>query len=352
MSINLKAIDFFCGAGGMSQGFSDAGINVIGALDNDSACQAAHQANHPQTKFLLEDIKKYKVRQLATDIPKLKQDDKSMIFIACSPCQHWTTLRHSREKSAESNDLLKYFCNFVEYYKPAGIVIENVTGIAKNPEESGLSDLLELLKDSGYKYDYRKLSCQFYGVPQKRRRFILIAAKDKEVSIDMIIKDAKKTTVREKLVDTDGCPLPKLKPGERDNKNSLHRTAKLSDTNIKRLKKTAPGKGNIGWRNDPLLAINAYRGNKRFMTNYGRMAWDEPAPTITTKFSSLGCGQFGHPGEIRTISLYEGALLQTFPSDYMFPGNSMQTIARLIGNAVPPELAYRIAKAMKQILGR
>lgn len=343
--IKLKAVDFFCGAGGMSQGLIDAGINVIGALDNDPTCKETYEANHPGSKFLLENVKEYPVKKLSQNIPGLKKKDPNMIFIGCSPCQHWSIIRHTRNTSKSTSNLLIYFLNFVEHYEPGIVIVENVVGINKNRRESGLADLIEWLEDKGYYTSFDNLKCQYYGVPQTRSRFILIASINKKIEIASIKKSHSKK-VADALVDKNKQPLSSLKSGEQYALDPLHKTAGLSDNNIQRLRKTKPGEGNHKWRDDPLLGIDAYRGKKGFYLNYGRMAWDKPAPTITTKFPSLGCGQFGHPSEDRAISLREGALLQTFHHDYKFIAGSTAKIARLIGNAVPPAFAKRIGEAI------
>ena len=344
----LRAVDFFCGAGGMSQGLEDAGISVIAALDNDPICEDTYMANHPDSKFLRKDIKDYDKEKLGEDVPKLEIEDDNMVFIGCSPCQHWSGIRHKKASSMKTRNLLKYFLKFVEHYKPGFVVIENVVGIKKNEEESGLSDIYNFFDKNNYRYKNgrKTLPCKFYGVPQTRQRFIVIASRVKDINISSIKKDDKYITVQEALKDIKGKNLPTLSPGEICSKDHLHKVSNLSEKNIQRLKLTDEGGGNHKWRDDDVLGINAYRNKSGFYLNYGRMAWDKPAPTITTKFFSLGSGQFGHPTENRTISLREGALLQTFPHDYKFSTTSFGKTARLIGNAVPPAFAKRIGDAI------
>lgn len=363
MSINLKAIDFFCGAGGMSQGLQsakvedyglqDARIKIIGALDNDIKCKDTYEANHPDSSLLLRDIKSYPEGDLEKDIPDLKKNDANMIFIGCSPCQHWSVIRHPRKKSMGTRNLLHDFLRFVEYYQPGFVVVENVIGIENNKKESGLSDLLDFLIDNDYVPKYKSLSCKQYGVPQTRRRFILIATKNPKAKMKLAIPEAddKVSVLKDALVDEKGHPLPKLQPGQYSKADPLHRTAGLSEKNVSRLKLTVEGGDNRKWRTDDNLGIDTYRRHDGFYSNYGRMHRDKPAPTITTKFFSLGCGQFGHPTEDRTISLREGALLQTFPYSYKFKSTSMQDTARLIGNAVPPAFAKRIGEAILRSIG-
>ena len=345
---NIRAVDFFCGAGGMSQGMKDAGISVIAALDNEQICGDTYMANHPNSKFIKEDIKEYEPEKLQEDVPKLKTGDDNMVFIGCTPCQHWSGIRHKKESSMETRNLLKDFLKFVKYYEPGFVVIENVIGIRKNEDESGLSDIYDFFDKNNYEYKSGcgTLPCKFYGVPQTRQRFIVIASRVKNINISSIKKDDKHITLREVLKNSKGKGLSILSPGEICPKDHLHKVSNLSEKNIQRLKLTDEGGCNRKWRDDDVLGINAYRNKPGFYLNYGRMAWDKPAPTITTRFFSLGCGQFGHPTENRTISLREGALLQTFPHDYKFSTTSFGKTARLIGNAVPPAFAKRIGDAI------
>ncbi len=356
---SLQAIDFFCGAGGMSLGLQsayidngpqDSHIKVIGALDNDPKCQETYEANHQGSKFLLKNIKEYPTEDLGKDIPGLRKNDNNMIFIGCSPCQHWSVIRHRRKTSMKTRNLLHDFFRFVEYYKPGFVVVENVTGINKNKKDSGLEGLLEFLESNGYTPKHSVLSCKYYGVPQTRRRFILIATKNKRArnKLKLPEPDSRESIFKDILINGSNKKLPDLLPGQTSPTDPLHKAAGLSDKNIERLKLTDEGGGNKKWRTSPDLGIETYRKHDGFYFNYGRMHRDRPAPTITTKFFSLGCGQFGHPEEDRAISLREGALLQTFPYSYKFKTTSMQDTARLIGNAVPPAFAERIGEAILQ----
>lgn len=346
----LKCVDFFCGGGGMSVGMKQAGVQVLAAIDNDQACKETYEANHPDTTFLLEDIKKYNAAQLAVDAGIEKNDDH-LIFIGCAPCQYWSIITGSsevrKEKSKNSLNLLQDFLRFVRCYKPGYVVIENVRGITRNEEASGLSALLRFFDNNGYRYDHRVISVSDYGVPQTRQRYVLIASRNHGAG-DIRLPSRKRVsplTVRDAIGDG---RLKKIAAGERDPGDFLHRSSRLTEINIRRLKLTPEGGTRDGWANHSRLMINAYKNKPLsfFRENYGRMSWDAPAPTITTRFFSLGCGRFGHPEQDRCISLREGALLQTFPKRYQFKTNSLGSTARIIGNAVPPKLAKALGDEM------
>ncbi|MFH1051120.1 MAG: DNA cytosine methyltransferase [bacterium] len=342
----LKAIDFFCGAGGMSYGLKLANIKVIAGIDNNPECRETYEKNI-KAKFLLNDIQKFSQTELKKQTG-IKRNDDNLIFVGCSPCQYWSQINTDRSKSDKTKNLLADFQRFVDAFKPGYVLIENVPGILKRSNESGIDGFIEFLEINKYKVAMDIIDTSHYGVPQKRKRFVLIASRvNKEINIP-------KLTQKEipKVSDFIGINngFSKIKAGETDKNDHLHKAANLSKTNIERLKKTKKNGGDrLAWKDDPALQINAYKGkDHHFKDTYGRMSWDRPAPTITTKFLHISNGRFGHPEENRGLSLREGACLQTFPKDFEFIGNSMTSIACQIGNAVPPEFAKRIGENIKE----
>lgn len=340
----LKAVDFFCGAGGMSYGLSLARIKVIAGIDIDEECKHTYEINNPESKFIHSDIKKLTIEQL--EKLNIDSNDDSMIFACCSPCQYWTQIQTEKERSVETKHLLEDFQKFVSYFMPGFIVFENVRGILTNIDESKLSGFLDMLQSNNYGVDYDVIDAMYYGVPQKRKRFLLIASRvDKEIKLPEA--DRENILNVEDFIGVDHG-FSKIGAGHVDKSNFLHTTAKLSEKNIKRLGLTPHDGGiRLAWKDDSELQINAYKGkDKTYKDTYGRMFWGKPAPTITTKFYSISNGRFAHPNEDRGISLREGATLQTFPRTYIFEGNGLGSIARQIGNAVPPELAKRVGDAI------
>ena len=340
-----KAIDFFCGAGGMTYGLKLAGIKVLAGIDVDEECKETYELNNPNSEFILADIKEFSKDDFQK-MTGIEKNDDSMVFIGCSPCQYWTRINTQKTRSEETRNLLNEFQRFVDYFKPGFIVIENVPGLSKRKEESNLSGFLKYLEKNSYTFVYDIINAINYGVPQNRKRFILIASRIlKNVKIPKPQEDAS-LVVKNFIGPKNG--FPEIEAGHKDESDFQHRTAPLSEKNILRLKKTPPDGGTRwAWKDDPYLQIDAYKGKDDiFRDVYGRMFWNKPSPTITTKFIRTSSGRFSHPEEHRGLSLREGATLQTFPKGYFFKGSNIDAIAKQIGNAVPPELARRIGEKL------
>ncbi len=339
----IKAVDFFCSGGGMTYGMREAGINVIAGIDIDVSCKETYEKNNPSSKFILADVFKLEEKELKENI-NLKRNDDDLILIGCNPCQYWSFVRTDKTKSEKSKNLLAEFRRFVKYFNPGFVVVENVPGILRKEEESGLQDFISDLESRGYKVRYKIVNLNEYGIPQTRKRFSLIASR---VTEDPIFPEPDKNN-RPVVKDFIGVHnnFPRVNAGFRDVSEFNHTVSSLSEKNIKRLEKTSKNGGSwLDWANDSNLKRDRYNGNG-FKDNYGRMSWDKPAPTITTKFFSISNGRFGHPEEDRAISLREGATLQTFPKNYVFYTKSIVVTGRMIGNAVPPEYAKRIGEAI------
>jgi DNA (cytosine-5)-methyltransferase 1 len=349
----LSAIDFFCGGGGMTHGLKMAGINVLAGIDSDGKCEETYEYNNSPARFIKADIKSLKPQDLEVGIEvgkdenkviiKVEKDDDNMIFVGCSPCQYWSLINTDKTKAEESKNLLTDFQDFIDYFNPGYVLVENVPGIV-TAENSPLNDFIDFLSKKGYcsiAKDILKV-CE-YGVPQTRKRFVLIASRVNKVSLPESIKDSSLTVRR--FIGTE--KFSEVEAGYKDETEFCHTTAGLSETNLERLAFTAKNGGTReGWKNTN-LQLKVYKDNENtkdfgFTDVYGRMHWDKPAPTITTRFYSLSNGRFGHPEQDRAISLREGATLQTFPLTYVFKAKTITDIARMIGNAVPPELARRI----------
>ena len=354
----LRAVDFFCGAGGMTHGLLSAGLDVLGGIDNHLPSKETYE--HPDNNvrpggqslhFIHADISEYDPDDLATRL-EIEENDDALAFAGCSPCQYWSKLNTSRERSAASSALLEHFCRFVDAFRPGYVVVENVPGLRTKAANSGLTAFLGFLEKAGYVYDHDTVAVCLHGVPQKRSRYLLIATR--------VCRHGTKPAISlPEPEKTKNGPFPEnmklkyhigvrkgfraLDAGSRCEDPPLHWAAGLSAQNLQRVRKTPKNGGSRdAWKDDVDLQIDAYRGRDEiFRDVYGRMRWNEPASTITTRFNSLSNGRFGHPAEDRAISLREGAVLQTFPLSYVFPKNCSEA-ARQIGNSVPPELARRI----------
>lgn len=341
----LKAIDFFSGAGGLTHGLKVAGIDVVAGIDNDGTCKETFERNNAGAIFLEKDITKYLPADLERDF-KIQRNDDYMIFAGCAPCQFWSIIRTSKEKSKKTRNLILDFQKFVEYFKPGFVVVENVPGISSQ-KESPMGRFMAALESLGYNVAHDITDMSLYGIPQKRKRFTLLASRVSSIALP---KPAKKIiTVRDVLGTKNG--FPKIKAGTADKTDFLHTAASLSEKNIKRLQMTSKNGGDrSAWQSNAKYQLACYAsGEKKFYDTYGRMWWDKPSPTITTKFFSVSNGRFAHPEENRAISLREGATLQTFPKNYRFVGTSVASIAKMIGNAVPPEFAKIIGRQIVKV---
>jgi len=342
----IKAVDFFCSGGGMSYGMQQAGIEILAGIDFDKTCENTYRANIKGAEFIHADVFDLKETELENKLSLTKNDD-SLLLIGCSPCQFWSIINTNKEKSEKSKDLLKEFRRFVEYFVPGYVVVENVPGVLRRKTESGLEDFIEWLKNKGYKVHFDVHEVSNYGVPQHRRRFTLIANRVTEVELEPVNPKGKKLTVRNVLGEHNG--FPKVGAGHKDNSPFLHTVAGLKEINIQRLALTEKDGGDRTVYSNTDLAPDCHKNdNVNFKDSYGRMWWDKPSPTITTKFFSISNGRFAHPEEDRAISLREGAVLQSFPKDYIFTTTSIANTARMIGNAVPPKYATAIGKAIVQ----
>lgn len=338
----LKAVDFFCGAGGVTCGFRQAGIEVIAGIDIDKTCRDTYEKNNKGAKFIEADISNLTFTDLQSQL-SLKVNDDHLVFVGCSPCQYYTNLKTDKTKSEKSRLLLDDFREFISYFLPGFVFIENVPGLEKD-KNSPLSKFKLFLEEKGYSYDDKVINTKYFGVPQSRRRYILIASRVHNKSIT-IPKEDKKNIKTVKDAIGDKISFPVIQAGYSDETDYLHTSANLESINLQRIKETPKDGGDRRvWQHNDNLQLECYKQHNGHTDVYGRMFWNKPAPTITTKFRYISNGRFGHPDQDRAISLREGATLQSFPLDYKFHSCSLGTIARMIGNAVPPALAYKIAE--------
>jgi DNA (cytosine-5)-methyltransferase 1 len=342
----LKVIDFFCGAGGMSYGLARAGIRVLAGIDFDPSCRKTYERNNKPARFIQQDITKISPKSLQHEL-RISRNDDQLIFIACSPCQFWSKVNTDKKKNRKSAFLLPEFERFVDWFRPAFVVIENVPGLSRK-RASLLPGFRRFLREKKYAFEEGVINANLHGVPQNRKRYVLIATRlTKKVSFPRGLR--KRPVVSDFIGRHNGFAA--ITAGHKDTTQFLHTAAALSKKNLRRIKGTPPDGGTReSWKNNSELQIPAYRGkDKIFRDVYGRMSWNRPAPTITTRFKSFSNGRFGHPTENRAISLREGATLQTFPKQYYFFGTAESIIAKQIGNAVPPALAKRIGRHLLKL---
>ena len=344
IAMKINAVDLFCGVGGLTCGVQQAGINVIAGYDIDPRSQFAYEFNN-NARFILKDIKKIDSKEITNLFP---DDTDIKVLMGCAPCQPFSTYSHkykNNENTLQKMDLLDYFGKQIEYVQPDIVSMENVPQMVN---EKVFDKFIQILNDNNYLIDYKVVFAPDYGVPQKRKRLLLLASKLGEIKLipAQFNKDNYPT-----LRDTIGN-LPKLKAGDTDLNDPLHRSRNISDLNMKRIKQSKPGGTWRDWDEELLLEAYKKKSGASFGSVYGRLEWDKPANTITTQFPGIGNGRFGHPDQDRALSLREGAMLQTFPRDYLFTqpelgGNyPIAQVALQIGNAVPPKLGEVIGNSI------
>lgn len=340
----LKAVDFFCSGGGMSSGMQKAGVEILAGIDYDINCKETYEANIKGAEFIHANVFTLKAFQLKKKL-NLKRNDKNLILIGCSPCQFWSIINTDKDKSKESKNLLIEFRRFVEYFNPGYVVVENVPGVLRKKDESGLEDFIIWLKKK-YKVHFDVHNVSDYGVAQNRKRFTLIANRVTKSEVEPARFKGKKLTVYDVIGEHNG--FAKVEPGHKDSSDFMHTVAGLRQINLDRLNVTEKDGGDrMAYVNNEKLAPICHKDDiTNFKDTYGRMWWHRQSPTITTKFFSISNGRFAHPEENRAISLREGAALQSFPLDYIFKTTSIANAARMIGNAVPPKYSQSIAEAI------
>jgi len=336
----MKAVDFFCGGGGMSFGMVQAGIDVLAGIDYELSCKETYEANIDGARFIHADVFELKEDDLLKEL-KLEKNDDDLVLIGCSPCQFWSIINTDKKKSVKSKNLLIEFERFVKYFNPGYVVVENVPGVLRRKEESGLESFIGWLEANGFNVHFEIHNTYDFGVPQNRKRFTLVASRIGEEKV-FPQKVEQRKTVADVLGVKNG--FEKIEAGTVDQTKFLHTVSNVESVTLKRLLKVKKDGGNrLGFAGDPELQLPCFIGkDESFKDTFGRLWWDKPANTITTKFYSVSNGRFVHPEENRALSLREGATLQSFPKTYSFFGSSIHAIARQIGNAVPPEYAKQI----------
>lgn len=339
-------VDVFCGCGGLSHGFVLEGFDVRAGADVDPACRYPFEHNN-QGVFFEQDVTKLSGKK----INGLFAEGERKILVGCAPCQPFSSYSHSR--TDKKWRLLREFGRLVCEVKPDIVSMENVARLTTFQSGQLLADFLRLLADAGYEHVWQDIvDCTEFGVPQTRRRLVVLASRIGPIHLRWPTRPTPQPiSVRDTI-----SHLPPISAGEQDPVDPLHRSSRLSATNLNRIRASKPG---MSWRDwDPNLVSACHRkpSGRWYGSVYGRMSWDEPAPTITTQCVGFGNGRFGHPEQDRAISLREAALLQTFPADYEFFDPSkryhISTVARLIGNAVPVTLACAIARSIAATLAR
>lgn len=338
----VACIDLFCGAGGLTHGLALEGLPVVAGVDLDPACRFPYEANN-QAKFLQRDISKVKSAELLD----LFGSAEIKVLAGCAPCQPFSTYAQRYELGGKDGrwGLLYQFSRLVKGTRPDVITMENVPTVVKHKV---FHDFVKALEKMGYSVWFDVVDSSTCGVPQARRRTVLLASKHGDIEfIKPVVKKPK--TVRQAI-----GRMSSLGAGEGSSRDRLHAAATLSEINLKRIKVSKPGGTWRDWPKHLVAPCHQAESGKTYPGVYGRMEWDKPAPTMTTQCFGFGNGRFGHPEQDRAISLREAAILQSFPRSYQFiPSDgavNFRALGRLIGNAVPVDLGRAIARSIKSHL--
>ncbi|MGD0995124.1 MAG: DNA cytosine methyltransferase [Candidatus Bathyarchaeia archaeon] len=341
----IFGFDFFCGVGGATKGFQNAGMKIVKGIDLDKTCTEAYEKNCYPSKFIMEDINVLNTEKIISDMHLTSKD--FLVCIGCAPCQPFSRFKRENEND-KRRKLILAFANAIKVAKPHVIFVENVPGFEKAQKGNIFKEFLETLDltQMNYQYEWKIVNAKNYGVPQNRRRFVLLASRIGKIPLPNATHGKNLlpyVTVRDRI-----SKYALLAAGEVNKDFPNHVARRLSDLNLTRMKLTPINGGSrTEWPKE--FWLDCHKKNAGHTDVYGRMRWDKPAPTLTCKCNSFSNGRFGHPEQNRAISLREAAQLQSFPDDFIFYGGQTD-IARQIGNAVPPLMAEAFGKTIVKFI--
>nr|WP_157212944.1 DNA cytosine methyltransferase [Pseudomonas sp. M47T1] len=339
--MTVAAVDLFCGAGGLTRGLLNSGINVTHGVDFDPACTYAFEHNNSGAKFVNKSV----TDLTGNELNNWFGGQEIKLLAGCAPCQPFSKYSSTRKSNDDDKwKLLNEFRRLISETKPELVTMENVPQLRTH--EIYLK-FVSFLKVSGYHVDFKVVSCAQYGLPQMRKRLVLLASMLGPIEIiPPTHSSGNFTSVRDAIKH-----LPRLSAGEQDPDDPLHYSASLSQINLQRIIRSSPGGTWRDWPEHLRAPCHSKKSGSTYASVYGRMEWDKPSPTITTQSYGYGNGRFGHPEQNRALSLREAAILQSFPDDYSFyePGTDMSTraLCTMIGNAVPVRLGEVVGESIK-----
>ena len=338
----LTAVDLFAGAGGATQGLADAGFNILGAVENDEAAAESYRLNHDTPLVVVDDIRRVNPTWLRKTLGL--ENGRLDLLNACPPCQGWSSLGKQNTADAR-NDLITDVWRMIRELLPRSWILENVTGLAKDPR---LDRLVQRAMQAGYGVRPYHVDAQDLGVPQRRKRLIVLgilgrASESLPRDLMMMIPASFDRATR-----TAGEAIQQAKAIS-EAEDPLHRGRRHRGHIVERITSIPVGGNRFDLPVEHRLECHTRMGSRQASAAYGRIRANEPAPTMTTRCTTPACGSFIHPTENRGITLREAALIQSFPSDYAFFGNYGQTEAQ-IGNAFPPRMAEGIGRAVIRLL--
>ena len=331
------AVDLYSGSGAATQGLKMAGFRVVGAVDIDPTACETYRANHPEVDLFECDIKDSTIPTRFSNLLNGTLD----LLVVCAPCQPFSNRNNKRSSEDSRRNLIMESIPFVRTLRPKLVFFENVPGLGRQPIFNRLAD--ELTQMGYLLSEPTKIDAAELGVPQRRQRMVLVGAQSEKLLQQAIaIASLPKRTVHDAI---GNLPTPSVR-GESSIADSLHFSRTHASITLKRLK-FIPKDGGSRDSLPERLQLTCHKGKNKnsFPDSYGRMKWDDVAPTLTTGCNDLTKGRYAHPEQDRAITLREAARLQSFPDKYIFRGNSSQ-IATQIGNAVPPQMMAEIARIL------
>ena len=333
----ITCVDLFCGVGGLTHGLVRGGVHVAAGIDLDSNCRFPYEANN-KARFIQADI-----RKISGDFVRgLWRKDACTLLAGCAPCQSFSTYSRKGRPAREDTrwDLLADFGRLVGESRPDLVTMENVPQLLDHPIFPNF-----LLALAGYQVWWDVLECSKYGVPQSRKRLVLMGSRRRIAPLGVDPLNVNQiNSVRSAI-----SHLKPLAAGEFDPADTVHSACSLSKLNLLRIRASRPGGTWRDWAPELIAACHRKKTGSTYPSVYGRMEWDAPAPTMTTQSFGYGNGRFGHPDQDRAISLREAAILQTFPDSYRFVADGekprFNVLGRLIGNAVPVRIGEIVANS-------
>lgn len=340
--MNKSVVDVFCGVGGLTHGFVLEGFDVVVGIDSDPSCRFPYEENN-DVPFLNAKVEELTDMERAELFP---EDTDIRILIGCAPCQPFSNYMSGKSNRAENWQLVDEFCKLIESLEPEIVSMENVPSLRTFQNGRIFDGFVSKLEALKYSVWNDNIYCPNYGIPQQRSRLVLLASKLGPINLlPPTHTPDDYASVRDAIGD-----LETLAAGETSKKDPLHRARGLSELNLERIRRSKPGGTWHDWDSALVAECHKRSTGETYKSVYGRMRWDEPSPTITTQCYAYGSGRFGHPEQDRAISLREAAMLQSFPTDYLFTGPNdritFNSVGRHIGNAVPVDLAKVIARSI------
>ncbi|MBL44355.1 MAG: DNA (cytosine-5-)-methyltransferase [Sphingomonadaceae bacterium] len=338
MSAQPEVVDLFCGVGALSHGLKLAGCKILAGYDTDERCKYAFETNNGG-EFIKRDVGKMS----AYEIMGHYSGNAPSILAGCAPCQPFSTYKQRYAEDPQWG-LVEKFARLAAEVQPDFVTMENVPALKRYKDGEVFRKFKQILNDAGYPVRATIAKCELFGVPQKRRRLVVVAARGRKigplvpaVNVGLTVKDAI-------------GHLPPIEAGTRHPADPLHTCSSLSELNMRRMRAAKPGGTWRDWPESLRAECHRRATGKTYPGVYARMTWDDPAPTMTTQCFGFGNGRFGHPEQDRAISLREAAILQSFPESYEFLPTAekpnMKEVGRWIGNAVPVELGRAIGNAI------